>query len=302
MRRILLILLVCGSANVFCQNTDKQKHAIDVDAIRETELTGDVGLRPTIMSAPAEPKDVSAYLKRFPGKKYLTFPESRENSIRLLDSLPKIWLKRTAPQLTSFEGTARPGEYYVFQVGVYAATQALNNLSTVFTALKNPGQNTITDVTCFTTQGVAFTGKSYKKTVNLAAKHVLPLWFGIQVPDNASGSYKGTVQIIPAGLAPTAVSITLHIKGTKITDHGFDHEGKLSRLAWLNSRIGLDNDITNGFQQLNRTDNVIKILGRSITLSKEGLPEDIETYFDNNNAHILPKSEPVLANKMKFIV
>jgi len=302
MRRILLILLVCGSASAFGQNTDKQKHAIDVDAIRETELTGDVGLRPTIMSVPADPKEVNAYLKHFPGKKYLTFPESRENSIRLLDSLPKIWLKRTASQLTSFEGTARPGEYYVFQIGVYAATGALNNISTVFTELKNSGQNTITDVTCFNTEGVAFTGKSYKKTVNLAAKHVLPLWFGVQVPDNASGTYKGTVKIIPAGLAPTAVSVTINIKGTKIPDHGFDHEAKLSRLAWLNSRIGLDNDITNGFQQLNRTDNLIKILGRSITLSKEGLPEDIETYFDNNNAHILPNNEPVLANKMKFIV
>ncbi len=68
MKKILLILLVCGSASAFCQNTDKQKHAIDVDAIRETELTGDVGLKPTIMSVPANPKDVSTYLKRFPGK------------------------------------------------------------------------------------------------------------------------------------------------------------------------------------------------------------------------------------------
>jgi hypothetical protein len=219
----------------------------------------------------------------------------------LLDSLPKSWLSRTATGLTSFEGVAQPGEYYVFQIGVYAATEPLKNITAVFTSLKNADRS-ITDVTCFNTEGVAFTGKAYKKPVNLNLKHVLPLWFGIQVPDNASGVYKGIVQIKPEGQTPTSVTITINIKGDKIKDHGFDHEGKLSRLAWLNSRIGLDNGITNGYQQVNRTDNLIKILGRSIKLSADGLPEDIETYFDNNNQHLLPNSEPILSNKIKFIV
>ncbi|MDB5109407.1 MAG: hypothetical protein JWR67_521, partial [Mucilaginibacter sp.] len=301
MKKRLLILLMCASASAFSQNDDKKKHAIDVDAIRETELTGDVGLKPTIMSFPADAKSVSQFLKHFPGKKYLTFPESRANSIRLLDSLPKPWLNRTAAQLTSFEGVAQPGEYYVFQIGVYAAAAPLNNITTTFSLLKNGGK-TISEVTCFNTEGVAFTGKSYKKKVNLNLKRVLPLWFGIQVPDDANGIYKGIIQIKPEGLAPTTVSVAINVKGDKIADHGFNHEGKLSRLAWLNSRIGLDNDITCGYQQLNRTDNLIKILGRSIKLSAEGLPLAIETYFDNNNQHLLPNSQPILSNKMKFII
>lgn len=302
MKKSLLILLMCASVHAFAQNDDKKKHAIDVDAIRETELTGDVGLKPTIMSVPADPKSVVQFLKHFPGKKYLTFPETRANSIRLLDSMPKPWLSRNAAQLTNFEGIAQPGEYFVFQVGVYAAGETLKNLSTVFSPLRNNTQKTISDVTCFNTEGVDFKGNSYKKTLNLALGHVQPLWFGIQVPDDASGVYKGVVEVKVAGLPSTKIAVTINIKGSKIQDHGFDHETRLSRLAWLNSRIGLDNDITNGFQQLNRVDNLIKILGRSVKLSAEGLPEDIETYFDNNNQHLLPFSEPILAKKFNFVV
>jgi len=294
-------LLLCGCASAFAQVNEKARKAIDVDAIRETELTGDVGLKPTIMSFPADPQAVYAYIKQFSGKRYLTFPEGRENSIRMLDSLPKIWLKRTAVQQTSFQGTAQPGEYYVFQIGVYSPYHSLKNINTSFSSLKN-GKDAITDVTCFNTEGVAFTGKAYKKTVNLAQYRVLPLWFGVQVTDNASGIYKGVVKIMPEGEKPTEVAITISIKGPKIADHGFDHEGKLSRLAWLNTRIGLDNDITTGFQEVERNENLIKILGRDIRLSKEGLPEDIESHFDNNNEHLLPKGEPILAGKLKFQV
>lgn len=302
MRKIVMILLFYYTSSAFCQNDEKKKHAIDVDAIRETQLTGDVGLRPTIMSVPADAKQVEQFLRKFPAKKYLTFPESRSNSIRLLDSLPKPWLSRNSNGLTNFEGVAQPGEYYVFQVGVYASAEPLKNLTTYILPFKNTNQQTISDITCFNTQGVDIAGKSYTKSVNLSLKKILPLWFGIQIPDNASGIYKGTVQIRPEGLPATVINISINVKGEKIANHGFDHDSKLSRLAWLNSRVALDNDITNGFKQLERTENVINVLGRSIKLATDGLPQDIQTYFDKNNQHLLPKSEPILANKIKFIV
>lgn len=303
MKKSLLLLLLCASTHAFSQSDDeKKKHAIDVDAIRETQLTGDVGLKPTIMSHPADAKSVKQFLSRFPGKKYLTFPEDRSNSIRLLDSLPKPWLNRSATQLTNFEGTARPGEYYVFQIGVYAIGQPLNGFATNFTNVKNAAKQTVTDVTCFNTEGVDYKGDNYKKSLNLAAGHVQPLWFGVQLPDNATGDYKGTVIIKPTSLPPTAVNVIIHVKGSKIANHGFNSEVGLSRLEWLNTRVGFDNDITAGYQQLNRTDNLIKILGRDIKLGKDGLPESISSYFDHNNAYLLPQSEPILSGKFKFVV
>ncbi|UEG54982.1 DUF6067 family protein [Mucilaginibacter daejeonensis] len=303
MKRTLLLLLVCATTHAFSQNDeDKKKHAIDVDAIRETQLTGDVGLRPTKMSYPADAASVKRFLGKFPGKKYLTFPEDRSNSIRLLDSLPKPWLNRSAAQLTSFEGTARPGEYYVFQIGVYAVGQPLHRLGTDFSGVTDAAKRKITDVTCFNTEGVDFKLRNYKKKLEVAANHVQPLWFGVQLPDNASGDLKGVVVIKATGLPSTAVNINIHVKGSKIADHGFDSEVGLSRLAWLNTRIGSDNDITNGYQQVERTDNYIKILGRDITLGADGLPQNISSYFDHNNAYIMPKAEPILSNKFRFVV
>jgi hypothetical protein len=298
----LLVIMICASINTFCQNNDKKTHAIDVDAIRETQLTGDVGLRPTIMSVPATKQQVAQFLRNFPGKKYLTFPENRQNSIRLLDSIPKPWLNRTPAQLTSFNGTAQPGEYFVFQIGVYAPTQQMNGLAVYFAPLTNKDKVSITDVTCFNTQGVDIAGKAYKKTLTLKSKSVLPLWFGILVPDNASGTYKGVVQIKPQGLPATAVNIKITIQGERIKNHGFNHDDKLSRLAWLNSKVALDNDITQPYKQLERVNNQISILGRTIKLSAAGLPQDIQTYFDKNNQQLLPTGEPILASKMKFIV
>jgi hypothetical protein len=58
MKKSLLVLLMCAATHAFSQNNDKKAHAIDVDAIRETQLTGDVGLKPTIMSIPADPQKV----------------------------------------------------------------------------------------------------------------------------------------------------------------------------------------------------------------------------------------------------
>ena len=135
MKKFLLISFSLVSALTHAQNKDKLTHAIDVDAIRQTELTGDIGLRPTIMSAAANTSKVESYLKKFPAKKYFTFPETRENSIRLLDGLPEKWLSYNAKDATTFAAVANPGEYFVFQVGVYTPTQSLKNIQVKFSYL-----------------------------------------------------------------------------------------------------------------------------------------------------------------------
>ena len=50
----------------------------------------------------------------------LVFTESREFPIRHADGLPTRWLPQTQAARPAFNGQARPGEFYVFQLGVYA--------------------------------------------------------------------------------------------------------------------------------------------------------------------------------------
>jgi hypothetical protein len=302
MKKLFPISLILISSFSYAQNKDKLTHAIDVDAIRQTELTGDIGLRPTIMSVMAKPASVNVYTGKFPYKKYFTFPESRKNSIRLLDGLPEKWLSYTDQQSRSFTDQAKPGEYFVFQVGVYTPALPLKNINVKLSPLSSTDGITLTDVTCFNTGGVSFKGDEFKKDLNLGAKKVLPLWFGIQIPESAKGLYKGTVTIKPAGLPATVVAININVSGAAVENRGFDDQNSLSRLAWLNSKIGLDDDITTGYQQVVRNRKNISILGREVNLAETGLPASIITYFDQNNEKILPAGQPIIAKALEFIV
>jgi hypothetical protein len=302
MKKLLFSSLMLIGPLVYGQNKDKLTHPIDVDAIRETKLTGYIGLNPTVMSKPANPAQISALIKKFPDKKYFTFPEGRENSIRLLDSLAEKWTRYSAAAQTTFKGTAQPGEYYTFQVGLYASANALKNIKVSLSPLTSVNGQTIKDVTCFNTGGVSFKGENFSKTIQLNAKHVMPLWFGVQVPEDYKGVFKGQVEIKPEGLPATIVHVTLDVNGKLMVNHGFNDETTLARLAWLNTKVGLDDGITSGFQQVSRAQKDISILGRTIKLSEQGLPADIQTFFDKNNELILPKGEPILASPIKFII
>ncbi|MNK04172.1 hypothetical protein D3C87_220310 [compost metagenome] len=302
MKNTLFLSLMLISSIVYGQNKDKLLHAIDVDAIRETKLTGYIGLGPTIMSKPAKTEQVSRLLKRFPGKAYFTFPETRENPIRLLDSLPEKWTSYSSEAMSSFKGSAQPGEYYVFQIGLYASGQSLKNIKVRFSPLSNSKGQSIKDVTCFNSGGISFKGEPFSKPLQLQAKMVLPLWFGLQIPEDFKGTYKGVVEISAEGKPSTVVHVSIDVNGNIIANHGYNDETKLSRLAWLNTKVALDNGITNGFKQVDRAQKDISILGRTIKLSEQGLPIGIQTHFDKNNELILPKGEPIIAAPIRFIV
>lgn len=302
MKKLLFSSLMLIAPLAYAQNKDKLTHPIDVDAIRETKLTGYIGLNPTLMSKPATPSQAAAFLKKFPGKKYFTFPEGHENSIRLLDSLPEKWTSYNAEAQTNFKGKAQPGAYYTFQIGVYANENALKNIKVSFSPLSSANGQSIKDVTCFNTGGISFKGEPFSKSVQLKAKHVLPLWFGVQIPEDYKGEFKGRVEIKPEGLPATFVNVSIDISGKLMVNHGFNDETTLARLAWLNTKVGLDDGITNGFKQVTRAQKDIAILGRTVKLSEQGLPADIQTFFDKNNELILPKGEPILTSPIKFII
>jgi len=298
-KKLFIIPLLLAIA-VFGQEKDKERHPIDIDAIRQTELTGDVGLRPTIMSIPASRLQIGSFIKKHPDKKYLTFPESRDNSIRMLDAIPEKWMTFSKEQLESYKDTGRPGEYFVFQVGLYASSVPLKNIQISFVP-SGPKDAFVKELTCFNSEGISYQGNSFKKQLDLDYNKVLPLWFGIQLPDNAGRVFQGTITLKPEGLPPTSIAVAISIKGSPVENRGYNNEKKLSRLAWLNSTLALDNDITTGFKQLVRNEKTISILGRTITLSNEGLPSQIQTFFDANNQNLLPSGQPILSRPIRFI-
>lgn len=301
MKRALLYMpLLLAAGMLFGQEKDEKKHAIDVDAIRQTELTGDIGLPPTEMNKAASPDHLRAFLARYPQKAFFTFPEVREHSIRMLDSVPEVWLKRGLPEMGNFNGTVQPGEYYVFQVGVFAARSDLKDIKVKLSALK--GADVLSDVTCFNAGGISYLGKPFVKQLHLDRSGVLPLWFGVQIPKDAKGTYNGKVTIAPAGMAASVVNIILHVSGAVVEHNGVDDADRLSRLSWLNNKMALDDSITRRFIPLTRQDRTLSILGRKIRLGNDGLPGEIISYFDKDNLALVDKGEPILSDAVKFVV
>ncbi len=216
------------------------------------------------MEVPATAAEAQALAGRFPGKKFLIFPEDRAHDIRMLDRIPLRWVK-SGPS-DRFAGTAQPGEYYVFQLGVW-----------------NPGAAPVTELavaspegaTCFNTEGVDMLGKPFTRELTVAPGAVQPLWLGVAIPPDAEGEYRGEWELRSAGNAPERVAVTLKIAGPLLPDGGVDDLDRLSRLQWLNSTRGEEDTLLPGFDPVQYRDGIFQIRNRTVRFGANGLPESI---------------------------
>jgi len=243
-----------------------------------------------------------AFLSRHPAIAYLTFPEVRERPIRLLDGLPQAWTRRDSKALTTFHGNPQPGEYYVFQVGVFAARQALEGLKVRFSDLTGSTVIPRSAVTCFNLAGTDHNGRAFRKTIDVAGGRVQPLWFGVQIPAEARGQYKGQLVITCANAPKTEIAVVLDVTGPALAHCGVDEAHRLARLAWLNSTIAHDDEVTRGYRPVTRQRRTFEILGRQVKIARNGLPAAISSFFGPNNQTLLETSRPVVANRFRFII
>ena len=74
------------------------------------------------------------------GRDLLVWPEGRERPIRMLDRLPLVWAAAGAPPVggASFRGEALRGEFFAFQLGVYAAQFFWRNFAAMLRASPTP--------------------------------------------------------------------------------------------------------------------------------------------------------------------
>ena len=199
------------------------------------------------MEVIATHSEVAGILAQHPLASYLVFPEDRHLSIRMWDDLPARWAQRGAN--TPFEGSAKRGEYYAFQLGVWAAKQSLDSVQVSVSNLTS-GKSVITSkaFTCFNTDGVDYKGKPFQIQLNVQVGKVQPLWCGFDIPvDTKPGVYSGTATITGRGLVETQIPLSLTITNQIAKDHGDDHPEDMTRLRWLNSRLGQDHEIVQPF-------------------------------------------------------
>jgi Family of unknown function (DUF6067) len=236
------------------------------------------------------------------GEVAVVFTEAREFPIRrgqglLADSLAQ---RQAAAQVIGH--AARPGEFFVFQLGVYALKDT-GPLSVTFADLAG-GTETIpaSALRCLSLSGTNYLGQPFAKEMAVKHGQLQALWIGVAVPKTAKGVYTGTAQV---GVAPgktIPVSISLRVDGSPVADGGDSVAKNLSRLRWLDSTVGSEATLTKPFTAVQTTGRVITVLGRELELGEDGLPARITSHFSSANTRIEKSSREVLARPATFVV
>jgi len=244
------------------------------------------------MEVIASPAETAAMLARAP-QALLLFPEDRTNTIRMQRDIPLRWAKSGPGAVLA--GEAQQHEYYAFQIGLYAARQAVSNVAVQFSALESACGSKIaaSALTCFNLGGINPHGKPFTTNVNVSQGNIQAMWFGVDVAkEQKPGVYEGTVMVQAQGISPQPVTIKLKVLPGIIIERGDNEPWRHSRLRWLNSTAGTEDLIPEPYTPLKVTPgNTIASLGRTVTLGDGGLP-----------ASIAAGSLQVLAEPIRFVI
>jgi hypothetical protein len=229
------------------------------------------------MEVPATDEEVRKFCRQC-SDQILIFTEDRDHPIKMYDQLPLRWIRRGAQ--ASLSAAVLRGEFFVFQIGVYATPHsgvASEPVSLRFEDLAGPGSEIIpaSAWTCVNAGGLDTEGHAFQKGIKIDAGKVIPLWCGVQIPLHCKhGVYKGTL-----ALARTESSLPIHIeleiKEDFIRAGGVDQPERLSRIGWLNSTIGAEQTTTAPYTPLQITQRTASCLGRQVTFGEDGFPSSV---------------------------
>jgi len=237
-----------------------------------------------------------------PGAPALVFTESREFPIRRVHGLPARWLPQARSTSEGFRGPAQPGEFYVFQIGVYAVKDC-GPLGVAFSEFVDGTNRFPSSIArCLSLGGVDHNGEAFTKAIAVRAGHLQALWVGVAVPASAKGMVSGLAQVRVTPDTLTPVRIVLDVSGPVVTDSGDSVAKQLSRLRWLDSTVGSEPTLTQPFTAVETSDRAIKVLGRDLVLGEDGLPAQIASHFSPANTRIENTVREVLSGPAEFVV
>ena len=208
---------------------------------------------------------------------FLVFPEDRAHPIRMTQDLPQRWVEKGPSDV--FAGEARRGEFFSFQLGIWAPNRAIDNLTVTVSPLVGSKKNFLkaTTLRCFNQGGVDWLGRKFIKKISVAKGTVAPLWLGVQVPKDAKpGHYNGVIVVDAKGLAVRQVKFNLLIKPDVAADAGDKNPYDMTRLRWLDSTIGLDDEVVKPYTPVKSNGNAISCLGRKVQFGPDGFPTSIQ--------------------------
>lgn len=269
---------------------------IDIQAINDFH-----SFDPMEITATAD--ETRSFLARHGEHAFLLFPEDRGYPIRMKDELPLRWLQ--AGPGAPFKGEACRGEFYAFQVGLYACRRAIEDVSISFEDLTGTGGAVIPAgaIRCFNLAGTNWLGNAIHKTVDVPKGKVQAFWLGIAVPrDLSPQTFRGQLRFAAKNAPTVPMTVELKVSDRLLADAGDSEIGRQSRLRWLDSTIGLDDEVFAPYPPIVRRDRAISILGRTVRFKDTGLLESITSTFSRNVDGTDGPARELLAGPIEFVV
>ena len=223
---------------------------------------------------------------------FIVFPESRENPVRMKDEIPLKWVEQGITN--QFKAEALRNEYFAFQLGIFAHKNGLQNLQLKYSDfISGDGQLPASAFTCFNTGGIDPYGNPFVKKVDVDSGFVQPLWIGVNIPQNIKpGKYRGIVTVSAENVTPQEIGIELKIKNEILADRGDNEPWRHSRLRWLNSTLGIDDEPTSSYRPIRYMgDNTYDFTGKIVKMASTGMPGSMNIF-----------GTEILENPVSFVV
>ena len=247
------------------------------------------------MEIPATESETETFIE---GRDWVVIPEFGRYPISMRHNVPVHWTSRTSEDFTT---RAYRDESHAFQLGVFAASTALEDVDVQFSDFPDELMNTLT---CYNCDGVSFTNEAFSKEISVPSGDVQPLWIGVHIPaDMEGGTYSGQATVSTSNAGSKTVEITIEVLPSLITNQGYDDPASQSRLAWLNSQAGRDADfIIDPYLPVTAQGQTLSILGRDVELGSTGLPAAITSYFTEEMTSVSDAGAPILAEPLMLFV
>lgn len=250
------------------------------------------------MELPATQAETDRLLAAAPGAPWHAFTEDRRYPVRMQHELPLRWIE--AGPCASFDGMAQPNEYYVFQAVLWTH-RPLGHVTVDF-RLPEGSPLSRKALTCFQTEGVDWLGRPFSRELSLPENFVQPFWIGVDLPPDRTGELRFEV-LIRTDCGEQVFPVRLRVAGENLAHRG-DHElWRLSRLRWLNSTIGLDDETTAPFPavELSAAERTVSCAGKRYVFGENGLPRKLLSRY-GADGRLCGEETPILSDGVTFSV
>ncbi len=253
------------------------------------------------MEIPVNQKELAELLQKNPDKEFLIFPESRNYPARMFETIPYRWYEKGANY--KFEGSAKRDESYAWQLGIFAPFLELEDVKLIFSDLKAGQTNVISSKSfkCINMGGRDHLGNPFVKNVIVPKGEVRSMWIVTDISrDQAPGIYKGKINVSAKGTKSYPIEVNLKIEDKIAENHGYNTPQNQSRLNWLDSDIGIDDQVFAPYTPVKISGKTISVLGRKLSFNKTGFPSNITSSFTASNHSANGPEKDILSSPIRL--